>query len=279
MKFAAIAVLTAVLLAIPAAADGIFDGDECRYSSPRRASTPAAGISKVVIHAEAGFLKVGGVQGATSISVDGVACTSDDDFLERMTLTLRKSGPVLHIDARIPSGTVIFGFFSARLDFSVSLPAGLPVEIEDGSGLIQVANTGATTIEDGSGSIEIRGTRGRLEITDGSGSIDVDGVQGPVEIEDGSGGILLRNIQGDVAIEDGSGAISVAHVDGSLRIPEDGSGSIVVRNLRGNVAVDDDGSGSISVSDIGGDFTVRHKSSGGISHERVAGKVAVPAKD
>lgn len=278
MKFAAIACLAAIL-ASPAGADGIFDDDECRYTAPRRAATPAAGITKVVIHAESGSLKVDGVPGAARISVDGTACTSEQDFLSRMTLTLRKNGSVLHIDARIPDRTVIFGFFSARLDFEVVLPAGLPVEIEDGSGWIKVANTGAVVIEDGSGSIEIRGTRGPLEITDGSGSIDVDGVAGRVSIEDGSGEILLKNVTGPIDIEDGSGAISVSHVEGTLRVREDSSGSISVRSLRGDVTIDEDGSGSISVADITGNFTVDRKGSGGISHQRVAGKVSIPARD
>lgn len=277
MKFAAIGLLAA-LLAVPAGAAGMFEDDECRHSAPRNASTPAAGITKVVIHAESGSLKVDGVQGASQIAVTGKACTSEDAFLERMTLTLRKSGSVLNIEASIPDKTVIFGFFSARLDFAVTLPAGLPVEIEDGSGLMQVANTGATTIEDGSGSIEIRSVRGPLEVSDGSGSIDIDGVSGPVTIEDGSGEILIRNT-GAIEIEDGSGSISISHADGNVRIREDGSGSIVVRSARGRVMVDEDGSGSIHVTDVGGDFVVGRKGSGHITHDRVAGKLSLPRED
>lgn len=277
MKIAATGVLVA-LMAVPAMA-GMFDGDECRYSEPRRAQTPAAGISKVVIHAVAGSLEVGGVAGAGQVSVDGRVCTSEGDLIDQMTLTLRKRGSVLHIDAEIPEKKVFFGFYSARLDFSVTLPAGVPVEIEDGSGWMKVANTGLTRIRDGSGAIEVRGVQGSLEIRDGSGGIDVDGVDGPVSITDGSGEILIRNIRGDVTLEDGSGAISVSHAEGSLHVREDGSGSIGVRNVRGAVTIDDDGSGAVDVADIGGDFTLRHKGSGSISHERVAGKISIPSRD
>lgn len=277
MKIAATGILAA-LLAVPAFA-GVFDGDECRYSEPRRAHTPAAGISKVVIHAVAGSLEVGGVAGADRVVVDGQACTSESDLIDEMTITLRKRGSVLHIDAEIPEKRVIFGFYSARLDFSVTLPAGIPVEIEDGSGWIRVSNTGPATIHDGSGAIEVRGVQGPLEIRDGSGGIDVDGVGGPVSITDGSGEILIRNVRGDITLEDGSGAISVSHAEGSLHVREDGSGSIGVRNVRGSVLIDDDGSGAVDVADIGGDFTLRHKGSGSISHERVAGKLSVPSRD
>lgn len=277
MKVAAITALTAVLAA-PAFAHGLFEDDDCKYTAARNASTPAAGITKVVIHAESGYLKVDGTQGATQVAVQGTACTSEQDFLSRMTLTLRKSGSELHITAEIPEKTVIFGFFSARLDFSVTLPAGLPVEIEDGSGAIRVTNSGALDIDDGSGEIEIRNIRGPLTISDGSGAIDVDTVAGNVAIEDGSGGINVRNVQGNVEVEDGSGGIDVARVEGSVRVREDGSGGIMVRNIRRDLTIDDDGSGGVAVADIGGNFTVSRKSSGAIDHDRVSGRVSVPSR-
>lgn len=276
MRLASLAAAS-VLVAAPAFAGWIEDND-CKYSAPRRAATPAAGITRVVIHAESGSLTVDGTAGATQIVASGTACTSEDDFLSRMTLTLRKSGSELHIDANIPEKTVIFGFFSARLDFTVTLPAGLPVVIEDGSGAIRVANTGALTIDDDSGSIEVRNVRGPVTIHDDSGSIDIDGVVGNVNIEDDSGELTVRNVTGNVEIEDDSGAITVARVEGSLRIRQDDSGSIVVQNVRRDVTIDEDGSGAISVTDIGGNFHVGSKSSGSISHDRVSGRVSIPER-
>jgi hypothetical protein len=278
MRLAAIAAVAA-LVTVPALAGGLFDDDDCKYTAKRRAVTPAAGITKAVIHAESGALEVTGTAGATQIVADGTACSSDDDFLPRMTLTLRKVGSELHIDADIPEKTLVFGFFSARLDMAITLPAGLPVEIEDGSGWLKVANTGATDIDDGSGSIEVRNVRGPLVIHDGSGSIEIDTVSGAVNVEDESGELSVRNVTGNVEIEDGSGAISVARVEGSLRIRDDGSGSITVQNVRRDVTVDDDGSGSIEVADVGGNFTVARKGSGHIDYERVGGRVSVPSKD
>lgn len=279
MKFAAILAATSILAVIPAAADGLFDGDDCRYSAPRNASTTAAGVARVVIHAESGSLKVDGVDGAAQVTVKGAACSSDQDFLPRMTLTLRKIGSDLHIDAEIPSRTVVFGFFSSRLDFAVTLPSGIPVVIEDGSGWIQTANTGPLEIEDGSGSIEVRGVKGTVAIQDGSGSIELDNVSGDVKIEDGSGEMVLKDIRGSVHLEDGSGSIEVARVEGTVRIADDGSGSITIQNVRRDVVVDEDGSGSLSVADVGGDFTVHRKGAGGIDHKRVAGKVTLPPRD
>jgi len=277
MKFATMAAVAA-LVTVPALA-GPWDDDECGHSSKRRAATPAAGITKVVIHAESGSLEVTGTAGASQIVADGTACATDADFLPRMTLTLRKLGSELHIDAEIPDKSVLFGFFSARLDFAVTLPAGLPVEIEDGSGWVKVSNTGATEIDDGSGALEVRNVRGPLTIHDGSGSIEIDAVVGEVRIEDDSGELSVRNVNGSVEIEDGSGAISVARVEGSLRIRDDGSGSISVQNVRRDVTIDDDGSGGVEVADVGGNFTVGRKGNGGIDYERVSGRVSVPSRD
>lgn len=275
MRFVVIAAATA-LVAAPVYA-GLFD-DDCRYTATRRVNTPAAGITKVVIHAESGSLKVDGAPGVTQIVAAGTACTSDDDFIGRMNLTLRKVGSELHVDAIIPDKTIVFGFFSARLDFAVTLPAGLPVEIDDDSGWMKISNTGPTVIDDDSGSIEVKNVRGSLTISDDSGSIEIDTVTGNVKIEDDSGEITVKNVAGRVEIEDDSGAITVVHVD-SLHIRDDDSGSITASNVRRDVLIDHDSSGSIEVVDVGGNFTVHRKGSGHIDHTRVAGRVNIPDRD
>lgn len=276
MRIAAIA--AALLTATSALAGGLFDGNDCEYSAARNATTPASGVTRVIIHAEAGSLKVDGVQGATQVGVTGTACTSEEDFLPRMTLTLRRNGSDLHIDASIPEKKVMFGFFNARLDFAVTVPAGIPVSIDDDSGWIKVANLGATKIDDDSGAIEARNIRGDLTIDDDSGGIDVDTVAGNVLIEDDSGEINVKNVTGKVEIEDDSGSINVARVD-SLHIREDDSGSIDAHDVKRDVIIDYDSSGSVTVADIGGNFTVHRKSSGGIDYVRVAGKVDVPERN
>jgi hypothetical protein len=278
MRFQALAIATALLTTVPASA-GLFDGNDCDHSAPRRVMTSPNGITKVIIHAAAGSLEVNGVANAAQIVASGTACTSDDDFLERMTLTMRRSGSELHIDANVPQKTIVFGFFNARLDFAVTLPQGMPVDIDDDSGWMKVANTGATTIDDDSGSIEVRNVRGAVVIHDDSGSIDVDNVIGNLTIEDDSGDIQIKNVTGNVEIEDDSGSMTIARVEGSLRVRNDDSGSITVQNVRHDVLVDDDSSGSIDVTDIGGNFTVRHKSGGHIEYARVSGKVSIPERD
>lgn len=276
MKSAALA--TAMILAAGSAfAGGLFE-DDCRYTSPRSLTASAAGVTKVVIHADSGSLKVDGRPGATQIATTGTACTSDDDFLDRMTLSQRRSGSTLYIEANIPDKSVTFGFFQARLDFAVTLPDNVEVSIDDDSGWIKVANTGALTIDDDSGSIEVRNVRGSVKIDDDSGEIDIQAVIGNVSISDDSGSISLKDINGSIEIEDDSGSIAVARVEGSLRIRNDDSGSISVANVKRDVMIDEDGSGSIDVVDVGGNFTVGSKGSGGIDYARVSGRVNIPER-
>lgn len=276
MKIAMVAL--SALVAGSAMGDGFFR-DDCRHPEARNASTPATGITKVIIHAEAGALRVEGTEGARAFNVTGTACTSDEDLLERITLSLRKVGSELHIEANVPENRGMFGTSSASLDFTVTMPVGLPVVIDDESGSIEVSNSGSLVIDDDSGSIEVRGVRGNVLIDDDSGSISIDNVNGDVKIEDDSGSIDIRLVSGSVELEDDSGSISVADVRGSLHIRNDDSGSIAAQKIQRDVIIDRDGSGSIDVADIGGDFTVRRKTSGGIDHVRVAGKVDVPRRD
>lgn len=279
MRHASITAVAMVLSAGSAfAGNGLFD--DCSHTAARRATTTASGVSRVVIHTDSGWLKVDGTPGATQIVASGTACTSDEDFLQRITLTMKKSGSDLHITAEMPEQRISFGFFSARLDLGITLPAGLPVVINDDSGWIKVSNLGTTTIDDDSGAIEVRNVRGNLTIHDDSGAIDIDGVTGNVTVEDDSGELIVKNVSGNVEIEDDSGSISVARIEGSLRIREDDSGSISVQNVKRDVVIDDDGSGSIDVADIGGNFTVGQKNSGGsIDYARVAGRVRIPERD
>jgi hypothetical protein len=281
MRIAAMTTAALLLSAGTAfAGNGLFDDMDCRYQAARNAATQVSGVSRVVIHADSGWLKVEGTPGAAQIAATGTACTSDEDFLPRITLTLRRSGSDLHITTEIPDRTVIFGFFSARLDLGVTLPAGMPVVIDDDSGWMKVSNTGMTTIDDDSGAIETRNIRGNLTIHDDSGGIDIDGVSGNVVVEDDSGELSIKNVSGNVEIEDDSGAIIVAQVTGSLRIRNDDSGSIMVQNIKRDVTIDEDGSGGIDVADVGGNFTVTQKGgSGGIDYVRVAGKVRLPERD
>lgn len=229
----------------------------CRHEAPVQVSASVAGVTKVQIDARAGSLKVAGVESA-QIRAHGRACASSEGLLGDIRLETRRSGNVLIVEAVIPeSSGRIFGDDQRRLDFTVEVPASLPVEINDGSGSIEVRGVAAVEIEDGSGEIEIASVAGSVSIDDGSGEIEIENVGGPVRITDGSGEIDVENVRGDVVIEDdGSGEIEIAMVGGSVLIENDGSGSIDVREVAANLEIRRDGSGGVHVSGIRGRVSI-----------------------
>lgn len=246
----------AVLIVATGASAGWFDN--CEEKAPRRVATPSSGITKIVVDARAGTLEVNGQGGVGEIVASGTACSSDADFLKQINLRMQRSGSELHVEALIPERNHDFFSFEARLDFAVTVPAGIPVVVHDSSGPMKIANVGQATIEDSSGEIEIRGVRGSLTVHDSSGAVDID------------------DVSGDVTIEDGSGSMVIERVGGTVHVEDDGSGAIDIREVKRDVTIDDDGSGGVNVVDVGGNFTLRRKGSGHVDYTRVTGRVSVP---
>lgn len=248
------------LLSLAVAAP-LLGGDDCRHAAPRQLSAPSDGVKIVEVRAGAGSLLVRGT-GAVGVRATGKACSSRADELEKIRLESRRSGDRLVIEAVFPE-TSSWGFGwsdQRRLDFTVELPQTLAVEIDDGSGSIEVRNVAAVDIDDGSGGIDVRGVRGMVSVDDGSGDITIMDA-------------------GGVRIEDGSGSIEIASIRGAVLIDEDGSGGIEISEVDGNVTIDEDGSGSIRIRNVAGDFTLRDDGSGGVSVDGVRGKVSIPKEN
>jgi DUF4097 and DUF4098 domain-containing protein YvlB len=221
----------------------------------------ASGARRVQIEAAAGFLKVRGVAG-NEVKVTGVARASRQNLLSEIKLVAERRGETVLIRADIDDRENDWNDNTYRaLDLTIEVPTQLALEIEDGSGEIEISGTGA------------------VDLTDGSGSIEMDNIGGAVKIDDGSGEIQLRNIRGNVDINDGSGEIVARGVTGNLTIDDDGSGSISGYDVGGSFTVRNDGSGGIKADGVGGDFDVRSKGSGGVAYYNVKGTVRVPDDD
>jgi len=214
--------------------------DSCQVREPREKTVDAAGATKVRVEAKAGSLRI----------------TGDRRSLEKVQLRGERSGEEVRIVVDIPDGWSNGG----ALDLEVRVPAGLAVDVEDGSGEVEV---------DGVASLRLR---------DGSGEVDVTDVDGDVYVHDGSGELDIVDVEGSVVLEDGSGEIDVEDVRGGVTIERDGSGEIDIRGVEGDVVIRRDGSGDIHAADVGGDFTVEKDGSGDITHERVEGQVKVPER-
>lgn len=211
------------------------------YEEVRDLALDTEGISELDIRAGAGSLDVRGVDGQDSIIVKATIIVVDADEDEAARIIARKME--LSLDKR--DGKAILksdfdgGFMgsgpNARIDLEVSMPAGLALNVDDGSGSVDVRDVAADVrIDDGSGSIDVENVA-NLFIDDGSGSIDVEGAAGDVNVKDGSGSISVRGVAGSVTIDDGSGSIKVSDVEEDLIIVDDGSGGLKFSDIRGEV--------------------------------------------
>lgn len=214
------------------------------YEEVRDLHLDADGISQLRINAGAGSMDVTGVAGLDEINVRATIVVPNEDeddavrvIEKRIRLSLKKSAGVAELEAWFKSGLMSFGS-SPYIVLEVSVPQGMAVNIDDGSGSIDIVDlAGDITIDDGSGSIDIRNVA-HVRIDDGSGSIDVVNAAGNVSIVDGSGSISVEHVQGSVTIDDGSGSIEVSDIDSDLIIVDDGSGSLRFSDIRGTVDAD-----------------------------------------
>lgn len=228
-------------LALPAHA-GWGDYD---YKEERELSLDAGGLKSLRVDAGAGSLSVRGVDGSDRIEVLAtvlVAGAEGDkarDYIERrMVLTLDKSGNRGELVADFKD-SMGFGK-SGAIALDIRVPKGIDLDIDDGSGSIEVRDTeGALEINDGSGSISARNVTD-VRIDDGSGSIEITDANGDVRIDDGSGSIKVSRVTGSVVVDDGSGSINVADVQGSFSVVDAGSGSVNYSDVAGEVSLPDD---------------------------------------
>jgi hypothetical protein len=215
------------------------------YTETRELDLDASGVDILEIDAGAGSIVVSGVADAGDITVKAIIRIPDDDeddaqelIAEDLVLKLEKKRSKATLDAYFEQSSWHFSD-SAAVDIEVSIPHGLAIFVDDGSGSMLIEDVYSDVrIDDGSGSIEVSGATS-VVVDDGSGPVRIVNVSGDVEVEDGSGDIKVRSVGGTVTIDDGSGGIDVRDVEQDLDIVDDGSGSVHVADIRGTVHRDD----------------------------------------
>ena len=224
----------------------------------RTLQVPAVDIQTLVIDAGAGRMEIRGEPDADRIEVTATIelfhrgrAVRRSDVDRIVDLYLERSGSKAYLRATTRSYRGWFRRVWGRIHLFVRVPESLNLDIDDGSGPIEIAHIrGAITIDDGSGSIQANDV-GAITIDDGSGRIELSGVRGNIEIRDGSGAITIVDVVGNVEIHDGSGNIDVQQVDGSIDI-WDGSGAIIIRHVTRDVDLHAVGSGGVSIEDVRG---------------------------
>jgi hypothetical protein len=246
----------------------------CAKEAQRNVQLDTNGITKIVIAAGAGDLKVRGESGRNQLSVKGQACASSQDLLEKIQLEQRREGSTLIVKAVLPEAEGFLGY--ARLDMSVALPDSIDLNLTDSSGDAEIENVRALAFTDSSGDADIRNVRGDLSLTDSSGDLEIEQVGGNVTLSDSSGDVEIERVAGKVKIDiDSSGGIRIDRA-GAVHILTDSSGDISIDNVQGDVLIDTDSSGDIEVANVGGKFTVGSDGSGSIRERNVAGAVSLP---
>jgi len=237
--------------------------DDCRYSRDINFDVALQDLERLTIDVGAGELNVTGASQSDMISVRAVACADSQSKLDDLDITQDRRGDRLDITSETGDSdwdsVTWFGSTYAYIDVNIAIPAGLVIDIDDGSGDLSVMDvSGDFSIDDGSGGIEIARVTGDVRINDGSGDVRVEEVTGSVRLEDGSGDLELSNISADVhVLGDGSGDIRVATVGGNVTVDDDGSGDIRVRDVMGSFETGDTGSGDVDYSGVEGRIAVR----------------------
>jgi len=209
----------------------------------RTLSLPSAPGGFLAIDAGAGFLKVAGREGQSTIEVraqivgEGFMGEDLDTFIkEKVVLTLEKTAQGATLKAEIRKRSWFSFMRDARIDLTVTVPKATNLSVDDGSGYLEVRSIqGNVRIDDGSGDMVVEDIQGNLTIDDGSGGIHVQNVTGDVKVDDGSGSMSLLRIGGSVTVDDGSGSILIDDVAKDVHLKSTGSGGLTVRNVKGHV--------------------------------------------
>jgi len=119
-------------------------------------------------------------------------------------------------------------FNNISIDYEVSVPTNVALNLHSGSGDIEVNNAGRfLAASSGSGSVRGHQIHGAAELSTGSGDIEIENTApGNVKAKTGSGSVRIHGIDGSLYARAGSGDIEVdGHLAGASDIAS-GSGSV-----------------------------------------------------
>ena len=119
-------------------------------------------------------------------------------------------------------------FNNISIDYDVTAPASVALNLHSGSGDVTIDHAGRyLSASSGSGDIRAHGINGPAELSTGSGDIALDELgAGDIKAKTGSGSINIHGLNGGVTARSGSGDIEAdGHLTGAANLAS-GSGSI-----------------------------------------------------
>src|ERR1051325_1421083 len=169
-----------VVMAMLCAA-GACAGD-CQEFAYRSAAASVAGVERVIIIGGAPFLHVAGRAGAARIRADGKACAAIEELLVGIRLSASRSGKVVTIQASVPKQKATLFAAEPHLDFTVTVPSGVDVEVVDLSGEVRVQRVRNVIVDQHAGPVSVSDLAGDFTVRKGSGAVDYERVKGLVTI-------------------------------------------------------------------------------------------------
>jgi hypothetical protein len=276
---------------------------------------PAAGVRAINFDVQEGEFILRGDPSATSVtmrvSIDRfwVFRLGEEGTLKRLIKVSGEGTSELKIATDIPRSIANWGRAEYPIDFEVVIPAGIPLQLRDTSGIIRISQVNAPVeVHDGSGTLTISEVHGAVTVVKESGDIQLERISdftriasktgqmrlhdlaqveieesdgnleivntGPARIHNRGGNMRISKVKGDLEVEDESGEIQVSDVEGDVKI-QDTSGQIRVSHAR--AVVIDDTDGDITVGQAAS-VSVRQKESGQVKVSAIGGAVEVPPK-
>ena len=165
----------------------------------------------------------------------------------RTRIEARVSESVLRLE---PRGSGMGGAWGGVVDYELTVPAAMAVELHGMGGDVTVEGTrGDVTVNTIEGSITVQSGGGALTLVTVNGAIRVTGARGRVEARAVSDDVELVDVQGDVTAETVSGDLTLLRVDARRLEAQTVSGDV---RFDGAIRPD----GSYSLLTHSGDITV-----------------------
>jgi DUF4097 and DUF4098 domain-containing protein YvlB len=171
----------------------------------------------------------------TTVEIEG---PDEDEF----HVELRERGDRITVSVEAPRKRL--GLSSSRHRVAVKAPPGADVQAKAGSADLEARGSyGAVDVQTGSGEIDVH-EAAALRVKSGSGDLTARSVDGEVSALSGSGDVEIGRVGGGGSVKTGSGDVRIAEADGDITIMtasgdqtigSAGSGRLKLRAASGDV--------------------------------------------
>ena len=161
---------------------------------------------------------------------------------------------------------------SHNVEFEVTIPSELNLDLSTGGGNIDLKNDLKGTIDasTGGGNISAKNISGKTDLTTAGGNVSVGNINSTADISTAGGDLKIGDVNGEADLSTAGGNVKVGTVGGNADISTAG-GNISVEAIDGNADVSTAG-GNISVKMVTGTADV-NTAGGNISLSGATGKV------